>query len=233
MYSLAGWTHLKTLFVFTPSLSTAWLCSSSSSLSFPPTVMCYWDNDGSDPPSFHKHSHIDMCMENLQNTYLYTRMRAHTHAVDCAACLPCRLMDIVFYTWSTRQPSPCWRVSLGQWTWWFWETAARDRNSFIIYSSPLNSAGGLWSWHMSRLFLSFVTFLKEHTDICLPIAGPKANTSAKCTMGDISSHRFTGGQGPDRWMDRPWEDATLFEFLQGCCSLDILVGFEWESYFIS
>lgn len=98
-------------------------------------------------------------------------MHTHTHAVDCAACLPCRLTDIVFYTWSTRQPSLCWRVSSGRWTWWFWETAARARNSFIankqnkynnaslLCSSPsptpphLPSAGGLWNWKMSLFYL--------------------------------------------------------------------------------
>lgn len=43
---------------------------------------------------------------------------------------------------------------------------------------------------MGRLFLSFslfLTFLWEYINIYLPIAGPKANNSAKCTTGNISS----------------------------------------------
>lgn len=53
------------------------------------------------------------------------------------------------------------------------------------------------------------TFLGEHTDIYLPIAGPKANTSAKCTTGNISALLSTSGQGTDQQVDRPQEDSTL------------------------
>lgn len=104
---------------------------------------------------------------------LHIHAHTHTHAFDCAACLPCRLTDIVFYTWSMRQPSLCWRVSSGRWTWWFWGTAACARNSFITnktkqnttmllfsahrHPTPphLSSAGGSWNWKMSRLFYLF------------------------------------------------------------------------------
>lgn len=112
----------KSPFLSLPLLSTAWLCSSSSPLSFPQQwcvteiMMAVTLHPTTNTPP-----HI--CMEILQHTY----MHAHTHAADRAACLPCRLTDIVFYTWSMRQPSLCWRVSSGRWTWRFWETTARAK----------------------------------------------------------------------------------------------------------
>lgn len=76
-----------------------------------------------------------------------------------------------------------------------------------------------------RLFFSlsllFFTFLWENINIYLPIAGPRANNSAKCTTGNISAPPSACGQGPDRCVDGSPEDLKL---LQGCCSQDFVVG---------
>lgn len=85
-YSVAGWIHVKALFCLYPfslslSLSTAWLCSSSSSLSF---SQQWCVTEIMMAVTLHpstKHSHIDMCMGNLnepQHIYLYTHVHPHT-----------------------------------------------------------------------------------------------------------------------------------------------------------
>lgn len=77
-----------------------------------------------------------------------------------------------------------------------------------------------------RLFLfslfCFFTFLWENINIYLPIAGPRANNSAKCTTGNISAPPSACGQGPDQCVGGSPEDLKL---LQGCCSQDFFGWF--------
>lgn len=63
------------------SLSTAWLCSSSSSLSFPQQWCVTEIMMAVTLHPSTKHSHIDMCMEKWnkpQHIYLYTHVHPHT-----------------------------------------------------------------------------------------------------------------------------------------------------------
>lgn len=59
----------------------------------------------------------------------------------------------------------------------------------------------------------------------MPFAGPKANTSAKCTIGNISALLSAADQGPDPRLDGPQEDSTPLSFDRAAAVPNLIILF--------